>query len=55
LRINSPSSTPRSADIWMHSHVSFAQSDEVGEDGVGVGSDVVGLQPVGVQDLQEEV
>jgi hypothetical protein len=42
-------------DIRTDSEVTFAQSDEVGEDEVGVGANVVRLQPVGVEDLLEGI
>jgi hypothetical protein len=37
----------------LDSEVTFAQRDEVGEEEVGVGADVVGLQPIIVKNLQK--
>jgi hypothetical protein len=38
-------------DIWSDSEITFAQCDEVGEEEVGVGADVMRLQPISVEHL----
>ena len=41
-------------DVRANSEVAFAKSHEVGKEEVGVGTDVVWLEPVGSEDGEEE-
>jgi hypothetical protein len=42
-------------DIWPNSEIMFAQHGEVGEKKIRARADIMGLQPIGVEHLQEKL
>jgi hypothetical protein len=42
-------------NVRTDSEISFAEGGEVGEDGVGVGVDVMWLEPIGAKHQEEEL
>jgi hypothetical protein len=43
------------AHAWADPHVALSESCEVGEDGVVIGENVMGLHPIRVHNLEEEI